>query len=79
MQSAWKYVNEPRVIFHVRVGRGKIFPNGGTTKVGIPESLAGNPKMERKWILYELQDARANLVEWKMFHGPNAMRKNKIL
>ena len=53
--GAWKYENEPRVLFKVSLLRSPIegARYGQTVIVGIPESLVGNIKLEKKWIKYE--------------------------
>lgn len=77
-QSAWKYVNEPRVIFSVRVLRCAKYPTGITTLIGVPESLVGKPKLEKRWIMYELGGHMVKLKFWRPFILPEYRRKRLL-
>lgn len=76
--GAWKYENEPRVIFNVHVLRCPRHPNGVKTLIGIPESLVGKPKLEKRWIEYELGGSMVKLKRWKAFILPEFRGKRLL-
>ena len=77
-KGAWKYENEPRVFFTVRVLRCPQYPYGKVTLVGIPESLVGKPKLEKTWIMYELGGPMVKLGNWRPFVLPEDKHKRLI-
>lgn len=77
-KSAWKYENEPRVIFKVHVLRCPRHPYGVKTLIGIPESLVGKPRLEKRWIEYELGGSMVKLKNWRAFILPELKRKRLL-
>lgn len=77
-KSAWKYEGEPRVFFTVRAYRTPTHPYGIKTVVGVPESLVGKPKLEKRWIEYELGGHMVKLKHWRQFIIPDLKRKRLL-
>jgi hypothetical protein len=78
--GAWKIVDEPRVIFEVVILRAPPheFRYGGKTRIGIPESIVGQPKLEERWIQMELGGKMVKLKSWRPWILPEFRGKRLL-